>query len=84
MLLYSCCVRVVSSTRSGMGKSLYVKRKAMSLEQAICNDKTHIITIPIHGPVVSADSIMDCLKEHIGEDNCTIYHLDIAPIVSHV
>ncbi len=78
---FSCCVRVVSSTHSGMGKSLYVKRRATSLKQKICGDDVHV-TIPIHGPVVTADSIMDCLKNHIERDNCTIYHLDIAPRVS--
>ncbi len=53
----------------------------MSLKKAACKDSVHV-TIPVHGPVVTADSIMDCLKEHIERDNCTIYHLDIAPQVS--
>ncbi len=66
-----------------MGKSLYVKQKAVSLKQSICSDNIHV-TIPIHGPVVTADTITEYLKEHIGRDNCTIYHLDIAPRVSLV
>ncbi len=78
---FSSCVRVVSSTRSGMGKSLYIKRMAASLRQAISSDDIHV-TIPIHGPVVTANTLMDCFKEHTWRDNCTIYHLDIAPGVS--
>ncbi len=77
---FSSRVRVVSSTRSGMGKSLYIKRMAASLRQVISSDDIHV-TIPIHGPVVTADTLMDCFKEHTGRDNCTIYHLDIAPRV---
>ncbi|XP_064403130.1 E3 ubiquitin-protein ligase RNF213-like isoform X2 [Halichondria panicea] len=74
------CVRVVSSTRSGMGKSLYVKKISASLRKAISNDGVHV-TIPIHGPVVTADTLMDYFKNYAGRDNSTIYHLDIAPRV---
>ena len=72
---------MVSSTRSGMGKSLYVKKKAASLKLAMSNDD-FCVTIPIHGPVVTADTLMDYFKKYTGKDNCTIYHLDIAPRVS--
>ncbi|XP_064404373.1 E3 ubiquitin-protein ligase RNF213-like isoform X3 [Halichondria panicea] len=74
------CVRVVSSNRSGMGKSLYIKQMAESLKQATSNNAFHV-TIPIHGSVVSTDTLMDSFKKHTGRDNCTIYHLDIAPNV---
>ncbi len=83
MISYSCCVRVVSSTRSGMGKSLYAKQMVTSLEQSMCSDNMHV-TVPIHGPLVTAETLMDCLKQHFGRDNCTIYHLDVAPRVSRL
>ena len=64
-----------------MGKSLYVKKTSASLRQAMSNDDVHV-TIPIHGPVVTADTLMDYFKNYAGRDNSTIYHLDIAPRVS--
>ncbi len=77
----SSCVRVVSATRSGMGKSLYVKKTSASLRRAMSNNHVHV-TIPIHGPAVTADTLMDYFKNYTGRDNTTIYHLDIAPRVS--
>ncbi len=65
-----------------MGKSLYVKKKAVSLSPAMSNGSDICVTIPIHGPVVTADTLMDYFKKYAGRENCTIYHLDIAPRVS--
>ncbi len=66
-----------------MGKSLYIKKKATSLKQAMSNNHVHV-TIPIHGPVVTADTLMDYFKEYAERDHCTIYHLDIAPrVIKH-
>ncbi len=64
-----------------MGKSLYVKKTSASLRQAMSNDHVHV-TIPIHGPVVTADTLMDYFKNYAGRYHTTIYHLDIAPRVS--
>ena len=75
------CVRVVSSTRSGMGKSLYVKRMADQL-RAHKAVGTVCVTIPLHGPTVSPDIVMEFLKEHLMDLHCTIFHFDIAPSVS--
>lgn len=78
----SSSVRVVSSERSGMGKSLYIRRMAEQLktvtkaELADCQ-----VVIPIHGPVVTPDVLLKFLKEHYRKSKCMIYHFDIAPSV---
>ena len=85
MILYYCrsCVRVVSSNRTGMGKSLFIQRMANQLG-VITNDSTKStpVVIPIHGPVATADVVLNFLKDHYKEDKCKIYHFDIAPSVS--
>lgn len=68
------CVQVVSSTRSGMGKSLYVRRMA----EAIRGSK--IVCIPVHGPDVTSDAIMGLLND-VGDSHCTLFHFDVAPNV---
>ena len=67
-------VQIVSSTRSGMGKSLYVQRMAEGIRG--CN----ITCIPVHGPDVTSDAIMKLLKDD-EHTNCTIFHIDVAPNV---
>ena len=74
------CVRVVTSSRAGMGKSLYIKRLKEKLEtQTICRPVE--VVVPIHGPVVTADTVVEALMKHIGDSRATIFHLDIAPNV---
>ena len=82
-IIYSSCVRVVSSKRTGMGKSLFIQRMANQLG-IVTNDpaKSTPVVIPIHGPVVTADIVMNFLKEHYRDDKCGIYHFDVAPSVS--
>ena len=75
---FSLCVRVVSSTRSGMGKSLFISRM---VESQRLGDMDECVTIPIHGPVVSSDIVLDFLSPHI-TSHCTSFHFDIAPRVS--
>eukprot|EP00731_Ephydatia_muelleri_P002838 Em0001g2838a len=67
---------VVTSTRAGMGKSLYVQRMAEN------TGGSHIVHVPVHGPVVTADSIIDLL-EHNKHTACSIFHFDVAPTVLH-
>ena len=74
---HSSCVRVVSSTRSGMGKSLFITRLADKLNTG----STHV-TIPIHGPEVTPDTLMEFLKDHMEDATSTIFHFDIAPTVN--
>ena len=75
-------MRVVSSTRSGMGKSLYIQRLSEKLTSKIGSKEDVIATIPIHGPIVTPDTVLDLLAKHIDRDECTIYHIDVAPSVS--
>ena len=65
---------VVSSTRSGMGKSLHVQRMAQDIRGS------HVVHVPVHGPEVKAYSIMELL-EHNVNSKCTIFHLDVVPTV---
>ena len=86
VLSYSSSVRVVSSTQSGMGKSLYVRRMAEKLQKIKkekgVSGRDHII-IPVHGPRATADVVMDFLHtpECLSESACAILHFDIAPSV---
>ena len=75
-------MRVVSSTRSGMGKSLYIQRLTETLQAMLPSNAVARVTIPIHGPVVIPDMMLDFFEKHMDSDVCIIYHLDIAPSVS--
>ena len=79
--MHSSCVRVVNSTRSGMGKSLFITRMADKLTEYTSMDARHV-TIPIHGPEVTSDTVMEFLKDHMKGATSTIFHFDIAPTVS--
>ena len=76
----SSCVRIVSSTRAGMGKTLFVNRMADKLRQ-LKMQGTVLVTIPIHGPQVTTDSVMQYLVNHQDSSYCTILHFDISPSV---
>lgn len=82
MLVCSSCVRIVTSERSGMGKSLYVQRLAENLRSNLGRSDHVHVTIPIHGPVVTPDTVLDLFIEHFKKPVCCIYHIDIAPSVS--
>ena len=76
-------MRVVASNASGMGKSLYVKRLAQKLKGQ-CQIKNEHVIVPIHGPVVNADTVMMSLSNHTANQIPTaqIIHFDIASSVS--
>ena len=83
MYICSSCVRVVSSKRPGMGKSLFIRRMAEQL--GILRNTTAEavqVVIPIHGPIVTSDVVLYFLKEHYKDDKCKIYQFDVAPSVS--
>ena len=63
-----------------MGKSLFISRMADKLRGFKPGEKV-MITIPIHGPHVTTDSVMKCLEPHQDKSHCTIIHFDIAPSV---
>ena len=64
-----------------MGKSLYIKRKAEVLTKLNPHSKG-CVTIPVHGPIVNSESVMDFLKDHMENSTGTIFHIDISPSVS--
>ena len=68
-----------------MGKSLFIQRMAEKLCKISSDvDPVHYeAVIPIHGPVVTPDIVMQFLKKHYENDKCKLYHFDIAPNVSH-
>ena len=74
------CVRVVSSTRAGMGKTLFVTQMAKKLHSEVIGSKLQT-TIPVHGPHVSIDSVMQYLINHCDSSYATILHFDISPLV---
>lgn len=63
-----------------MGKSLYIKHLADKLLERM--DQQSCVTIPLHGPVVNSDIILDLFQAHLKNPNTYIYHIDIAPSVS--
>ena len=79
-------VRVVRSERAGMGKSLYIQRLEEKLE-AKTQHGPHRVIIPVHGPKVTFDSIVQALKYPFEKttnqdiDHGIIFHLDISPSV---
>ena len=83
-LNFSSCVRVVISDRTGMGKSLYIQRMKEQLSSKCFGISSDVI-IPVHGPRVTFDSIVQLLKTSFGDkdtDKPIIFHLDISPNVS--
>ena len=74
-------MRVVSSERAGMGKSLYIRRLSEQLTTLTSQDPHHVV-IPIHGPKVTPDTLVESLIKYIGNSQATIFHLDISPSVS--
>ena len=73
---------MVSSARSGMGKSLFIKRMAAKLKNE--NKGSDHVTIPLHGPVVTPVSVLNYLIKHIKKPLCTLYHIDVSQSVSCV
>jgi len=66
-----------------MGKSLYIERLAEKLQKQ-CQVECQRVIIPIHGPMVNADTVMMSLCNHISGNTpiAQIIHFDIASSVS--
>ena len=78
----SSCVRVVQSNRVGMGKSLYITRKAQELAEKF-QVSDPLVTIRVHGPKIAEERIMDQLQSLGARSNDPlIVHIDISPSVS--
>ena len=85
-------VRVVHSSRAGMGKSLVVKHLAEQLTKLPNNKKLRnglvdefCCTIPVHGISVDSDHVTRILLSHACEGDIPasrIFHLDMSQSVS--
>ena len=74
----------MTSQRSAMGKSLYVQRLSENLKlNKKSASETVLVTIPLHGPNVTSDTLLEFFKEHLYQPTCCIYHIDIASSVSN-
>ena len=73
----------MASNVSGMGKSLYIRRLVEKLQRQCQIESQHIV-VPIHGPMVNADTVLESLCNHIIGNTPTaqIIHFDIASSVS--
>ena len=82
---FRCTVRIIRSERTGMGKSLYVKRMTSKLKKKFKKPVTYplCVTIPIHGPNVDFDKVTKSLLCHANpmDPLPQIFHFDIAPSV---
>ena len=78
-------VHVVLSTRSGMGKSLRVKRMAEFIERTNQSEKPSYVNIPIHGPDISVRHILkqmeQCMQDPT-DPHPQLIHFNIAQSVS--
>lgn len=72
-------VCLVTSTRAGMGKSLYIRKIAQRYSEVT----PVVFKIPLHGPIVSSDGLTKQLKETVTEYSNAIIHLDIASAVRY-
>jgi hypothetical protein len=76
------CVRVVMSTCSGMGKTLFVQRIAAKLSALTHHSSTPVyVCIPINGPQVSSDQIVRYLMPHLQGPSAPLpqlLHFDIS------
>ena len=69
-----------------MGKSLYIQRLKEKLESKSQQELCYVV-IPVHGPKVTFDSIVQALKHPFEKttdqdrDYGIIFHLDISPSV---
>ncbi|PFX19442.1 E3 ubiquitin-protein ligase RNF213 [Stylophora pistillata] len=88
------CVRIVSSHRGGLGKTLYVRRLTEQLPNLVNNDmvmttwrgqdsKTFLhVTVPLHGNSTDSSMLVDALLPHMVKVNVPlsrIFHLDVSP-----
>ena len=92
-ILSRCCVRVISSKRGGMGKSLFVRRLTDQLPNLVNNEMvlhTNVsnldlhVTIPLHGNSADPSMLVDSLLPHAARADLPlsrVFHLDVSPSV---
>ena len=73
-------MKVVTSEKPGMGKSLHIKKLAKELKP----DELYCV-VPIHGPKVDVDTIVELLKPYTPSYQSPVFqimHIDIDSEVS--
>ena len=93
------CVRVVSSKRGGLGKTLFVRRLTDQLptlvnnDMVLTNERMHgsnvalHVTVPLHGNSTDSSMLVDSLLPHAVRANVPlsrVFHLDVSPSVRHM
>ena len=96
-IFFRLSVRVVSSHRGGLGKTLFVRRLTEQLPN-LNNDmvmenlrrqvsKTFLhVTVPLHGNSIDPSMLVDALLPHAVKANVPlsrIFHLDVSPSVRY-
>lgn len=68
-----------------MGKSLYIQRMKEELMSEGVHKDTCNVVVPVHGPKVTFDTMVESLKgAYKGDINSAIiFHIDISPSVSY-
>lgn len=93
-LVLRLCVRVVTSNRGGLGKTLYVRRLTDQLQNLVNNDMVVCrdsgislhVTVPLHGNSTDSSMLVDSLLPHATRANVPlsrVFHLDVSPSVRH-
>ena len=94
LFLLRLCVRVVSSNRGGLGKTLFVRRLTDQLQNLVNNemvlspgtDTSLHVTVPLHGNSIDSSMLVDSLLPHAERGNVPlsrVFHLDVSPSVRH-
>lgn len=89
---FRLCVRVVSSSRGGLGKTLFVRRLTDKLPNLVnndmvvsrCSNLSLHVTVPLHGNSTDSSMLVDLLLPHGVKANVPlsrVFHLDVSPSV---
>ncbi|CAL9693293.1 unnamed protein product [Knipowitschia caucasica] len=76
------CVGIVSSTRSGVGKSLYIKRLYQKLKHST-KKTTAMNCIRLIEPTVDEDAVFQSLLNNTETKALAVFHLDVTASVQH-
>lgn len=85
-------MRVFTSEQAGVGKSLSVRKLKDELvkvfrEKGLITEKESqkaIVTLPLHGPEVTADEVLSMLLKEDSDLKSCIIHIDIPIRVSYI
>lgn len=83
-------MRVLTSEQAGVGKSLSVRKlkeklvKKFRENDLISKNQKAIVSLPLHGPKVTADEVLAMLLEEKSDLKSCIIHIDIPTRVCHL